>query len=66
MDETVLQILGKLRAEKISVEDFESAIYSKVCDVLLLFCCNKRNSNITAITDDIPVSTRGECESSNN
>ena len=49
MDETVLQILGKLRPEKISVEDFESAIYCKGCDVLLLFCCNKRNSNITAI-----------------
>ena len=53
MDETVLQILGNLRAEKIaekiSVEDFESATYCKVCSVLLLFCCNKRNSNITAI-----------------
>lgn len=64
MDETVFQILGNLRAEKISVEDFESAIYCKGCDVLLLFCCYKRNSNI--ITIDIPVSTRGECESSSN
>ena len=49
MDETVTQISGNLRAEKISVQDFDSAIYCKVCDVILLFCCNKRNSNTTAI-----------------
>ena len=62
MHETVLQILGNLRAEKISVEDFESTIYCKVCYSVVTSAIQI----LQQFTDDIPLSTRGECEISSN
>ena len=66
MDETVLQILGNVRADTISVEDFESTIYCKVCDVFYYSVVTSAIQILQQFTDDIPVLTRDECESSSN
>ena len=49
MGKADIEISGNLRAETILVEDIESAIYCKACDVLLLFPCNKHDSNIAPV-----------------